>query len=149
MEIKGDASKARLIAAFIDNIIGFGVMLISVGSMPQSWWILRAVLIVAGYLGYFFVLEWLWGRTLGKYLQGLVVRKLDGKRAGWKAALIRTLLRIIEVNPVLFGAIPAGLVIFYSEKNQRFGDELADTVVVSDRLEWSGYEFAETTEQVE
>ncbi len=138
MEIKGDASKARLIAAFIDNIIGFGVMLIAVGLTPTSWPAVRAVLVVAGYLGYYFVLEGLWGRTIGKYLQGLVVRDLDGTRAGWKAALIRTLLRIVEVNPVLFGAIPAGIVIFYSKKNQRFGDELADTIVVSDKLEWSG-----------
>lgn len=90
-----------------------------------------------GYLGYFVVLEGLWSRTIGKYLQGLVVRKLDGSPAGWKAAIIRSVLRIIEINPVFFGGIPAGLILIASERKQRLGDMLAGTVVVSDKLRWN------------
>ena len=137
MEIKGDTSKARFFAATIDNLIAIGLMLVIVGSMPENWSVLRAIFIVIGYLGYFFIFEGLWGRTLGKYFQGLVVRNLNGAKAGWGSTLIRTLLRIIEVNPALFGAIPAGLIIISSERKQRIGDMLANTVVVSDTLNWS------------
>ncbi len=66
-----------------------------------------------------------------------MVRKLNGKLGGWKTAVIRTLSRIIEVNPVLFGAIPAALVLLASERKQRLGDMLAGSIVVSDKLIWN------------
>lgn len=130
----GDATKARFIAAAIDNICAFGFMLVAVSAIPEHLSVLRAALIVGGFLGYFFILEGLWGRTIGKYFQGLTVRKLDGRRAGWSDAGIRTLLRIIEVNPALFGGLPAGLAVITSERKQRLGDMLAGTVVVADSL---------------
>lgn len=136
MEIKGDATKARFIATVIDNIIALGTMLVVVGSIPETWSVIRGLSVVVGYLGYFFILEGLWGRTLGKYFQGLIVRRLDGSRAGWGAALIRTIMRIIEVNPALFGALPAGLVLISSKRKQRIGDMLAGTIVVSEKLRW-------------
>lgn len=136
MEIKGDATKARFIATAIDHIIAFGMMLVVVRSVPETWPVLRGISVIAGYLGYFFILEGMWGRTLGKYFQGLIVRRLDGSSAGWSAALIRTLLRVVEVNPILFGAIPAGLVLISSKRRQRIGDMLAGTVVVSEKLKW-------------
>jgi uncharacterized RDD family membrane protein YckC len=83
------------------------------------------------YLGYFFLSEALWSRTPGKYLQGLVVVDAGGRRCGWSAALIRTLLRVVEANPLLFGGIPAGLAILASKRNQRLGDLAAGTLVVS------------------
>lgn len=136
MNIVGDASKARLIAAFIDNIIAFGLMLVVVGAVPEGLLTLRAILVVGGYLGYFFLMEALFARTVGKYFQGLIVRKLDGTKGDWTSALVRTLFRILEVNPALFGGLPAGLVIMSSERKQRLGDIFADTVVVSDKLKW-------------
>jgi uncharacterized RDD family membrane protein YckC len=136
MTIIGDASKARLIAVFIDHLLAFGLMLLMVALVPESLPVIKATLFFVVYLAYFVVLEGLWSRTLGKYFQGLVVRKLDGSRCGWKAALIRGGLRIIEVNPLLLGGIPAGLVIIASKRKQRFGDILAGTLVVSDKLQW-------------
>jgi uncharacterized RDD family membrane protein YckC len=117
-------------------------MMVAVGLMPETWSVVRAILIVAGYLGYFLISEGLWGRTLGKYFQGLVVRNLNGERAGWTAALIRTVLRVVEVNPALFGAIPAGLVVISSARKQRIGDMLAGTLVVPDSLTWSASDVA-------
>jgi uncharacterized RDD family membrane protein YckC len=73
---------------------------------------------------------------LGKYFQGLIVRKLDGGRCDWRAALIRGGLRIIEVNPLLLGGLPAGLFVISTDRKQRLGDMLAGTVVVSDKLKW-------------
>src|SRR6185369_3434909 len=98
MTIVGDASKARLIAAFIDHVIALGVMFFAVMLVPESFPALKAISVFLVYLAYFVLLEALLSRTLGKYFQGLIVRKLDGSRCDWKAALIRGTLRIIEVK---------------------------------------------------
>jgi uncharacterized RDD family membrane protein YckC len=132
----GDSSQARLIAVFIDHLIAFALTMLVVAFVPESLPILKAVFFFLIYLAYFVLLEALWSRTLGKFFQGLVVRKLDGSRCDWKAALIRSALRIVEVNPLLFGGLPAGLVIIASERKQRIGDLLAGTLVVSASSQW-------------
>ena len=137
MTIIGDASKARLLALFIDHYIAFALMMLAVAFVPESLPQMKALFFFLIYLAYFVVLEALWSRTLGKFVQGLVVRKLDGNRCDWTAALIRGFLRIFEVNPLLLGGLPAGLVIIASERKQRIGDILAGTVVVSNKLSWS------------
>jgi len=136
MTIIGDASKARLIAVFIDHIVASALMLFVVALVPEHLAVVKAVLFFLVYLAYFVVLEALWSRTLGKFFQGLVVRKLDGTRIDWKAALLRGGLRIVEVNPLLLGGLPAALVINASKRKQRIGDLIAGTVVVSDKLSW-------------
>jgi len=85
----GDASKARLIAAFIDHLIAFALMMLVVAFVPESLPLVKAVLFFLIYLAYFVVLEGLWSRTFGKFFQGLIVRKVDGTPCDWKAALIR------------------------------------------------------------
>jgi uncharacterized RDD family membrane protein YckC len=132
----GDASKARLIAVFIDHLFAFALTMLVLAFVPESLPILKAVFFFLIYLAYFLLLEALWSRTLGKFFQGLVVRKLDGSRCGWKAALIRSALRIVEVNPLLLGGLSAGLVIIGSERKQRIGDLLAGTLVVSAASQW-------------
>jgi uncharacterized RDD family membrane protein YckC len=132
----GDASKARLIAVFIDHLFAFALMLSVLAFVPESLPVVKAILFFVVYLAYFVVLEALWSRTFGKLFQGLVVRKLDGRPCDWKAALVRSALRIIEVNPLLFGGLPAGLVIIASERKQRIGDLLAGTLVVSNGAQW-------------
>ena len=132
----GDASKARLIALFIDNLIAFALTLLVVAFVPESLPMLKALFFFLIYFAYFAVMEALWSRTLGKLSQGLVVRKLDGSRCDWKASLIRSASRIIEVNPLLLGGFPAGLIIIFSERKQRLGDQLAGTLVVSTSLQW-------------
>ena len=138
MDIIGDASKARLIAVFIDHLIAFALMLIVVALVPEQFPIIKGVLFFLIYLAYFVVLEALWSRTLGKYFQGLVVRKLDGSRCDLPAALIRGSLRIFEVNPLLLGGLPAGIAVISTSRKQRIGDVLAGTIVVSDKLQWQG-----------
>jgi uncharacterized RDD family membrane protein YckC len=117
-------------------LFAFALTLLVVAFVPESLPILKAVFFFLIYLAYFVVLEALWSRTLGKFFQGLVVRKLDGSRCDWKAALIRSALRLVEVNPLLLGGLPAGLVIIASERKQRIGDLLAGTLVVSTALQW-------------
>jgi uncharacterized RDD family membrane protein YckC len=132
----GDASKERLIAVFIDNLIAIFVMFFAVAMIPPEYPVVKAVLFFLAYLAYFVILEALWSRTLGKYFQGLIVLKLDGSRCDWKAAIIRSVLRVIEVNPLLLGGLPAGLVIISTSSKQRIGDLLAGTVVVSNKAKF-------------
>ena len=132
----GDASKARLIAVFIDHLMAFASMLLVVAFVPETLPTLKAILFFVVYLAYFVVLEALWSRTVGKFFQGLVVRKLDGSPCDWRCALIRGALRLIEVNPLLLGGLPAGIAIINSARKQRIGDQLAGTLVVSDKLVW-------------
>ncbi len=127
----GDASKSRLTAIFIDHLIAVGLMLAVVSQVPEQYPALKAVLFFGVYLSYYVLCEGAWSRTPGKFFQGLVVRKLDGSRCGWKEAFIRGLLRIIEVNPLLFGGLPAGLIVLATKRRQRLGDLLAKTIVVS------------------
>lgn len=145
MTIIGDASKARLMAIFIDHLIAFALTLLVLAFVPESLPVLKAVLFFLIYLAYFVVMEALWSRTFGKLFQGLVVRKLDGKPCDWKAALIRSALRIVEVNPILLGGLPAGLVIIASERKQRIGDLLAGTLVVSNKCQWHDDSVQPTT----
>lgn len=82
------------------------------------------------YFGYYFIFEWLLSATPGKLLMGLRVRRTDGRRCGALAALIRTLVRLIEANPVFLGGLPAAIIIRFSDRHRRLGDSLAGTVVV-------------------
>jgi uncharacterized RDD family membrane protein YckC len=136
MVVVGDASKSRLIAVFLDHFIALALMLFVVALVPERLPVIKAAFFFLIYLAYFVALEALWSRTLGKYFQGLIVRKLDGGRCDWRAALIRGGLRIVEVNPLLLGGLPAGLFVMSTDRKQRLGDILAGTVVVSDKLKW-------------
>ena len=79
---------------------------------------------------YYIVCEVAFGRTLGKLVTGLIVINERGTRPSVGQAVIRTLTRFIEVNPVLFGGLPAGIVADRSRCRQRIGDMLAGTYVV-------------------
>jgi len=136
MTIIGDASKERLIAVFVDHLIALGLTFLVVAFVPESLPVVKVVCVFGIYMMYFVVLEALWSRTLGKWFQGLVVRKLDGSPCDWKAALIRGALRLVEVNPILLGGLPAGLAIIASARKQRIGDMLAGTLVVRNDVQW-------------
>jgi uncharacterized RDD family membrane protein YckC len=47
--------------------------------------------------------------------------------------MVRTLFRLIEVNPILVGGIPAGIAVLMSAHKQRLGDMVASTYVLRDR----------------
>jgi uncharacterized RDD family membrane protein YckC len=79
---------------------------------------------------YFPICEGLWGRSFGKLLTGLRVVDKQGRAPGFGRAIVRTLARLVEVNPVLAGGVPAGLVVFITKRKQRLGDLLAGTYVL-------------------
>ena len=81
-------------------------------------------------LAYFPVTEGIWGRSAGKLITGAIVVNEDGDPPGIPKALVRTLLRLVEVNPFLMGGVPAGLCVVATKHHQRLGDLLANTYVV-------------------
>ena len=77
---------------------------------------------------YLSLTEGYYGQSLGKKLFKIKVLKEDGKKCDLKSAVIRNILRIVDVLPNLY--IVGILVITFTPKKQRIGDLAAKTVVV-------------------
>jgi len=131
MALIGDASKGRIAAFIIDNLLACVVSLLAVAALDSDNPFIAGPTLCLAYLGYFFLFESALSTTPGKFIHGLVVRKLDGTKCGIREHAIRTLVRMFEANPLLFGGLPAGIAIFASERKQRIGDSLAGTIVIS------------------
>ena len=132
-QLTGNAGVPRFFAAQIDHGIGiilFFTIAMSLAGTEQVQ-ILPGIAAIAGYLAYYFLTEWLCGATLGKFVCGLRVRQLTGGQCTARQIAIRTALRILEVNILLCGAIPAGISLLMTRRRQRIGDLLAGTVVVN------------------
>jgi hypothetical protein len=80
-------------------------------------------------VGYFAISEALTaGRTLGKRALGLRVIRLDGGAPGLREALVRNILRIVDMS------LGIGMVVmFFDRRSRRLGDLAAGTVVVRER----------------
>lgn len=79
-------------------------------------------------IGYHALLEWRWGKTLGKYLVGIrVVREGDSPPSLW-SSLVRNLLRLVDWLPVFY--LVGIVAVVGSAEKRRLGDRLAGTVVV-------------------
>ena len=87
-------------------------------------------LIVSGYFAFF---EWVWsGQTPGKRWLKLRVIREDGRPVTFWEAVVRNLLRNLDMMPAPFYSI--GLIsVFVSSMDQRVGDFVAGTVVVRER----------------
>ena len=83
--------------------------------------------------GYFILMEGPLGkgRTIGKMVLKLrVVKEKDGSRIGFGKSAIRNFLRIIDG---FFLYLIGMLLISRSEKNQRLGDSVAKTIVITEK----------------
>lgn len=78
------------------------------------------------YALYGFILEGLFGATLGKRITGLMVVDFRGRRCRLAVILVRNLARILE-----FHFAPLVLLVFFTPARQRVGDILAQTIVVT------------------
>jgi uncharacterized RDD family membrane protein YckC len=78
------------------------------------------------YLVYTALAEALFARTLGKAIVGLRVANLDGSRVTPRAAVVRNILRIVDLTLALFPL----MMIFFSPLRQRLGDVAAGTLVL-------------------
>ena len=80
------------------------------------------------YFAYFTIMEGRYGQTLGKMALGIkVIRESDGRAPGTRAAVLRTLMRIVDSIGSYLVAFVVALV---SDKHQRLGDMVAKTLVV-------------------
>jgi uncharacterized RDD family membrane protein YckC len=134
----GDGTKRRLFAASADNLLAMllaSVLMSHVTAGSESAQLALAVFI---YLAYFGVQEGACSTTFGKWAFGLRIVRLDGTACGWRRAIVRTLMRLLEVNPVLLGGLPAGLAVAFSKRRQRLGDRLCGTLVVRRRAAATG-----------
>ena len=114
------------IRGMVNIVFAIVVALLSVGIGDASW----GLMMVCS-----FCLEWFYpvvfearlGATPGKKMLGLVVLHDDGTPVGWRAALIRSLLRFVDHLPFvpLFGLLSMGM----SPNFKRLGDHAAGTVV--------------------
>ena len=79
-------------------------------------------------LAYFTVLESTRsGKTLGKLMAGIRVADVNGGKASFGQTLMRNILRLVDF--LVFYIVGIVLIIM-SDKNQRLGDRVADTVVL-------------------
>jgi uncharacterized RDD family membrane protein YckC len=128
----------RLIAAIIDGMIVFFGVGFAIAAMTSKATIGpdggaefhleggAALALFALGFAYYVVLEATVGATVGKYLLGVRVRSTAGGCIGWTAAVLRNVLRPIDVCFCCVGAI----LIFALPRHQRLGDLAAGTVVL-------------------
>ena len=127
----------RLAAAFVDSLIlvfGFGFAIAallgraSVTASGAEFQLdgVQALTLFASWFLYFVVFEATLGATIGKLLFGARVRTADGAQIGWMAAVVRNVLRVVDV---CFGFVGL-LLIWMSPRRQRLGDFAAGTIVV-------------------
>lgn len=89
--------------------------------------LLQTLTVVAG-LAYFVYTEGTYGQTLGKRALGLLVVTEDGDPIDTRDALVRSVFRVVDALPAFF--LLGAAVILVTERGQRVGDLIADTVVV-------------------
>lgn len=126
--------RRRAAAYLLDlSLVGGPVLAVAVrlGRSPRETALRAAVLAtVAGTL-YHVVLEGATGRTVGKAAAGIAVVGGNGSAPTYRAAAIRTALRLLDWLPA--GYLAGLLAIRLTERRQRLGDLVANTVVVDHR----------------
>ncbi|MEM9195437.1 MAG: RDD family protein [Myxococcota bacterium] len=98
---------------------GLAMALLSIGVFLVQWW-------------YSAILEWRWGgQTIGKRVFGLRTLRVDGVRITFFQAVIRNLIRVVDILPALYlvGAVSS----FLDPHRRRLGDLAAGTIVVRER----------------
>jgi uncharacterized RDD family membrane protein YckC len=128
---------SRLIAKLLDLIaqfILFFLLLLIVGQLvsgsdTDAGAAIVLCVVVLTFVGYNVLLETVWrGRTLGKAALGLRVVRDDGGPVRFRHALVRGIMFPLESwGPALFASI-------FSRRGKRFGDMLAGTIVVQERV---------------
>ncbi|MFA5670216.1 MAG: RDD family protein [Balneolaceae bacterium] len=135
----------RILAYLLDGFVmfayyllvftGFGYIMGSSfltpdGSTTQVW-IFILVLGIPLFL-YHLISEVLWnGKTVGKWIIGIQVVKIDGTSPDLSNYLVRWMLRLVEVS-MTFGLL-AFISILVNGKGQRIGDVAAKTCVIKTR----------------
>ncbi|MCB9593471.1 MAG: RDD family protein [Sandaracinaceae bacterium] len=98
---------------------GFGAALFFIAVFLIQWW-------------YSALLEWWWGgQTIGKKVVGLRALSADGIRMTFVQAVVRNLVRIVDLLPGLY--LVGGGSALLDPHRRRLGDLAAGTIVVRER----------------
>jgi uncharacterized RDD family membrane protein YckC len=119
----------RWAATVVDTFVCVALFVVfGVLSGGEGSWMLPALAVTVA--AYYVVLEGRWGATLGRLATRTRVVDRFGHPPGFGKAAIRTAFRLIEVNPLLIGGLPAGIAVGLSKTRQRLGDMAAGTYVL-------------------
>ncbi len=127
----------RLLAALFDNVIiiclYIGYFFVESVLMIEHdlLYIINSVILTLGYIGYYMFWEVLYyGQTPGKRFIKIRVIKANGATLGFSEVILRQVLRLIDFLPFLYSL---GVVtMIFTEKKQRIGDLVANTVCIWD-----------------
>ncbi len=108
-----------VVSAFQSLAGGFALALLSIAVFLVQWW-------------YGALAEW-WsgGRTIGKRVVGLRTLDARGLRLGFAQAVVRNLVRVVDLLPGLY--FVGGVCALLDPAGRRLGDLAADTIVVRER----------------
>ena len=131
----------RMLAFFIDMIVKIAYLYAVIyvtsalgiyGNLNFDSWeqMVITFIIYSPILFYSLILEALFnGQTVGKRIMKIKVIKIDGYQASFTDYLMRWVLRVVEIT-IFMGSI-ALLTIIFNDRNQRLGDIVAGTAVIS------------------
>ncbi len=138
-ELAGPSTRA---AAWVVDLVVMATLLtlcailVSLGSaVVGSSALANVVMLVASFVvlwWYGALLEWgLRGQTVGKRLLGLRVLQQNGLRITFPQAVIRNLVRVVDLLP--FSYLVGGVSLLVDRHSRRLGDLAAGTIVVQER----------------
>lgn len=123
--------RKRIVAFLIDAIafvVVWGILSTVIGSASETLAVLTGAVGGGVFFVYLVYFEAEYGQTIGKMLLNIVVVTEDGDPISYRESALRMILRIVDVLPVFY---VIGLVAIYvTDRKQRLGDIVADTVVV-------------------
>ena len=132
--------QARAKALGIDALVGlaaFVLLAIIYGGISSSNGLLRIkisgpplLMATVLWLAYMTWMEAKYGRSIGKRARGLSVVMEDGEPVTPEAALTRNLMRFLDALPYVVPYLVGAVAISDSPRMQRFGDRVAETMVV-------------------
>ncbi len=145
----------RMIACAIDHVIIVLTMFVivlgsgfvgAIGGEGFFSFLISSSILIGVFMAwtYFMLFEGLWhGRTPGKAFLKLRVVSAEGTPVHMKQAVVRNLLRVVDMMPSVGGIGSFSIFPFYalgfasvflSRRNQRLGDLAANTLVVKERF---------------
>ncbi len=105
-----------------------GVPMVSSIPNPFAW--VGGIISAIIWFFYFVLLEGRYGQTVGKMAVKIKVLREDGSMIDYADAVVRTVLRLIDLIPYFIPYLLGAILIWSSDKKQRLGDRAAHTVVV-------------------
>jgi len=128
--MSGTCCGRRYYAAVVDNIGAVVLALTGPHFLPIEHDLTRGLSLYAFYLLYYAASEGLFATSPGKWYFGLRIVDAHGQRCRARQAILRTLGRILDMNPLFLGGLPAALLVRFTPGRQHLGDFFAGTYVV-------------------